>query len=318
MPTDEDSIIFATASYDHTIRLWQAHSGLLKRVLQHTDSQVNAMAISPDKRTLAAAGFQTVRLYDLVGNHSQHFHQFESLPKNVSAIGYNKTGRWMHTGGEDGNCRIWDIRDNSSVVQCSRTYKAKSIINTVALNPVNEHQVFIGDSAGHIYLWDLRSERDNQLHFQPDPLATIRSIAVNNEGSYFAALLCSGKCHVWSIKANPLETAIPRLCKEAHKSYGLKCEFSPDNTLLATCGADKTVNVFKTADFSLLRSYTHNDMKWVWDCAFSADSQFIITGSSEGLGRLWCVETGQIKREYKGHTKAITCIAFRDDSMGSR
>ena len=33
-----DGVILATGGYDHTIRLWQAHSGLNHKTFQHTDS----------------------------------------------------------------------------------------------------------------------------------------------------------------------------------------------------------------------------------------------------------------------------------------
>ncbi len=34
----DDPVILATASYDHTIRFWQAHSGICHRTVQHPDS----------------------------------------------------------------------------------------------------------------------------------------------------------------------------------------------------------------------------------------------------------------------------------------
>ena len=33
-----DQVIFATGSYDHTIKLWQAHTGICQRTFQHADS----------------------------------------------------------------------------------------------------------------------------------------------------------------------------------------------------------------------------------------------------------------------------------------
>ena len=33
-----DTVLLATASYDHTIRFWQAHSGICHRTVQHQDS----------------------------------------------------------------------------------------------------------------------------------------------------------------------------------------------------------------------------------------------------------------------------------------
>jgi len=35
---DNNSVILATGSYDHTIRFWQAHSGLCTRTVQHSES----------------------------------------------------------------------------------------------------------------------------------------------------------------------------------------------------------------------------------------------------------------------------------------
>merc|ERR1712071_703552 len=49
-----------------------------------------------------------------------------------------------------------------------------------------------------------------------------------------------------------------------------------------------------------------------WDIAFSADSQYAITASSDGTARLWSIETSEIAKEYIGHQKALTSLAFQD------
>lgn len=33
-----EQVIFVTGGYDHTIKLWQAHSGVCLRTMQHPDS----------------------------------------------------------------------------------------------------------------------------------------------------------------------------------------------------------------------------------------------------------------------------------------
>uniref|UniRef100_A0A7N6C0D6 Target of rapamycin complex subunit lst8 n=1 Tax=Anabas testudineus TaxID=64144 RepID=A0A7N6C0D6_ANATE len=52
-----DPVILATAGYDHTVRFWQAHSGICTRTVQHQDSQVNSLEITPDRSMIAAAGW---------------------------------------------------------------------------------------------------------------------------------------------------------------------------------------------------------------------------------------------------------------------
>ena len=41
----------------------------------------------------------------------------------------------------------------------------------------------------------------------------------------------------------------------------------------------------------------------MWDCAFSCDSDFILSGSSDGTAKIWLTETGEIIRNFKGHKK---------------
>uniref|UniRef100_A0A453H2S8 Target of rapamycin complex subunit LST8 n=1 Tax=Aegilops tauschii subsp. strangulata TaxID=200361 RepID=A0A453H2S8_AEGTS len=67
----QPSVILATASYDHTIRFWEAKSGRCYRTIQYPDSQVNRLEITPDKRFLAAAGNSHIRLFDVNSNSPQ-------------------------------------------------------------------------------------------------------------------------------------------------------------------------------------------------------------------------------------------------------
>ena len=49
-------------------------------------------------------------------------------------------------------------------------------------------------------------------------------------------------------------------------------------SFLATTSADTTVNIWQTSDFSLKKTLKEANQRWVWDCAFSEDSQYLITG----------------------------------------
>ena len=44
---------------------------------------------------------------------------------------------------------------------------------------------------------------------------------------------------------------------------------------------------------------------------------FLYSASTDQVARLWNVETGEVKREYSGHQKAIICLAFKDDMTDS-
>ena len=56
---------------------------------------------------------------------------------------------------------------------------------------------------------------------------------------------------------------------------------------LATCSADHTVKISSISpvyEFKLEKTM-QGHQRWVWDCAFSADLAYVVTGT------LWCTET---------------------------
>ena len=63
-----------------------------------------------------------------------------------------------------------------------------------------------------------------------------------------------------------------------------------------------------------LESTLANHQRWVWDCAFSADSAYLVTVSSDHYARLWELATGQIIRQYSGHHRGAICVALNDYS----
>jgi len=52
---------------------------------------------------------------------------------------------------------------------------------------------------------------------------------------------------------------------------------------------------------------------WVDDIAFSADGKFILSGSADGIMRLWDVATGKEIRQFIGHSMSINSVVFSPD-----
>ncbi|MES1916769.1 MAG: hypothetical protein MHM6MM_008556 [Cercozoa sp. M6MM] len=144
----------------------------------------------------------------------------------------------------------------------------------------------------------------------------------------------------------------------AHEQYCLRAKLSPDGRTLATVSADSTCRLWdlsagtgsvttssdgapgqvvqspvtedeqKDADDAdelvvppLLHTLTGH-LKWVWDADFSADSQFLVTASSDTTAKLWDVNAlrgapspGSVVpiKEYRGSYQALTCVALNDE-----
>lgn len=108
---------------------------------------------------------------------------------------------------------------------------------------------------------------------------------------------------------------------------------------MATACSDHTVRMWSLPDLEPTHTLTGHQ-KWVWDCAFSADSTYIITGttewhayvhgrpprrcvaspplplclsgSSDQSARLWELSAGTSIKTYAGHLKAVTAVALND------
>ncbi len=97
--------------------------------------------------------------------------------------------------------------------------------------------------------------------------------------------------------------------------------FSPDGEMLASGARDGTVNLWRVADGSLLRTLAgHTD--WVLSVAFSPDGKTLVSGAADGTVNLWRVADGSLLRTLEGHTGGVDSVAFSSDgetlASGSR
>ncbi|KAL7419340.1 TOR complex subunit lst8 [Cryptotrichosporon argae] len=309
----EMSVILCTAGYDHTIRFWEAWSGICYRQipLQPQWKQVNRLAISPDKNFLAAAGNAHVRIWDIPSLNNAPVMTLDGHTGNVTALMYSAQGKWIVTGSEDGTVRVWDTR--TGTVQ--RSYPHGCSVNDVVIHP-NQGELISCDQQGSVKIWDL-GENTCTHELVPAEDVPIRSVTIASDGGTLVAGNNMGTVFVWSIQNGvDATTLVPVTSFLAHPKYITRCLLSPDTRHLATCSADATVKLWRTRDYE----YTHERTlegheRWVWDAAFSADSAYLVTASSDHAARLWDLTTGETVRQYDGHHRAAVCCALNDINL---
>jgi G protein beta subunit-like protein len=126
-------------------------------------------------------------------------------------------------------------------------------------------------------------------------------------------------------------TSLVPVCKfSAHNTYITRVLLSPDVQHLATCSADHTAKIWKVENNIAepgsveaasepesfpLEMTLHGHQRWVWDCAFSADSAYLVTACSDHYARLWELSTENIIRQYNGHHRGAVCVALNDTAL---
>jgi target of rapamycin complex subunit LST8 len=162
-------------------RFWEALSGICSRTIQHPDSQVNRLCISPDKRFLAAAGHHTVKLFDIRSTNPAPLLVFEGHTGNITGVAFHCEGKWMVTSSEDGTVKIWETRTGT----IQRSYNHGSPANDVVIHP-NQGEIISCDRAGSIRLWDL-AENTCSHQLIPEEEVSVSSVTVASDGT----LLCA-------------------------------------------------------------------------------------------------------------------------------
>lgn len=271
---------------------------------------MNRLAISPDKRLLAAAIHKKVHVYEIGSPSSDPLAIFDGHSLNITSVAFHSEGKWLVTGSEDGNIKIWDLRSST----LHRTYDNSAPVNDVCIHP-NQGELISCDQSGSIKQWDL-SDNICSHELTPAGDVPIRSVSLASDGSCLVAGNNKGQCYVW--KVNDEHSGLPRFQAVtrflAHNKYLTRCLLSPDARYLATCSADTTVKIWSISsnyDFKQEKVLVGHQ-RWVWDCAFSADSAYLVTASSDHTARLWEMSSGETVRQYNGHHKATVCCALHD------
>ena len=310
-------IILATGSYDRTIRFWEPSTGICVRQLQFQDSQINCLAVSLDKSRLAAAGCIHLKLFDLTSSAQTHIASVEGHTQNITGLGFMRNG-CLYTCSEDGHIKVWDPKKLNARYDLDN----KCPVTCVVLHP-NQDEIICGDQLGRISVWRL-STADSvpngaailpAQQLCPSGDVAIRSIALNASGDL--CCIANNMGAVFCATVAPLDGSdILKVVHHyrAHQKYILKCVLSPDSKLLATASADSTISLWQVPDELekpwLLSKTMTGHHRWVWDVAFAQDSQYIVSVSSDHMGRLWDVNKEKSIVSYSGHHKPVTCVVL--------
>jgi WD40 repeat protein len=76
-------------------------------------------------------------------------------------------------------------------------------------------------------------------------------------------------------------------------AYAAVVAFSPDNSLVARAGWERTILIYRVSDGELLQTLTGHTDK-IWSISFSPDGTLLASGSFDETVRLWQVSDGTL------------------------
>ena len=303
-----------TSSEDQTVKVWDTRSGIVQRNYQHTHP-VNDVVIHPNQGELVSADRGgNIRVWDL--GESKCTHQLiPAEDVSVSSVSVASDGSLLAAGNNkvrsyvfvstselikpQGDVYIWRMfqsHDSTSLLPC-RVFKAhKEYLTRLLLSPDVKNLATC--SADHtVRIWKIEPTEEN--------LEVIPEFGKNEGMSQLNGSTASfGKDSQNSGSIN-LKDVSQRKVNGSSKNGDM-----PENADFFRVISDLIANRRPLPSDVVLE----NHQRWVWDCAFSADSAYLVTVCSDHYARLWELQTAQIIRQYNGHHRGAVCVALNDYS----
>ena len=175
--------VVASATSDHTVRLWDSHTGRqLGRPLVHESQIVTSVAFSPDGRQLAVVTRDDkIHVWDVASRRRLHV---LTCPTGHwigdCRLAFNRAGTLLAGGGWDGRARLWDVAtgEPAGVLQ-----GREANIYDLAFSP-DGRQLAVAGASGPVRLWNLATrESAGEL---PGPTGIVPRVAYSGDGRLIA------------------------------------------------------------------------------------------------------------------------------------
>ena len=278
-----DGKYLATGSQDRTARLWDAHTGEEKGVLEHGWWVIGVRFTSDGVRLVTTSYHGEVRLWDVASKlavmHSPMGHSWLTY----GTVCDPRHG-WIASFSVDGKARVWRAENGTPV---SPWYQHGAAVRDAAFAG-NDPELATAGQDGKLRIWRVGPERKESGSYLLGDNHEIQSVSLDPKGESFAVAWqgfpAGGGAQLISLKEGG--SRLPLGPQDVRSSEVL---FRPDGAEIAVGCSDGKTRVFDRQGRQL-RAIEH--ATGVVALSYTQDGQTLLSGSLDGT----LEETGKVEK----------------------
>jgi Tol biopolymer transport system component len=277
-----DGKYLATASKDHTARLWDATTGKEVRTFKGHKLGVYSVTFSPDGKTLATSSEdQTVRVWDVESGKEL---ACSSHVGEVYHVVFSPDGKRVATCGSDNVVILWDAATltrqakleghTHRVVTVSFSPDGRRLASACGTSAANDTT----QAGGEVKIWDVATGKE-VTSLPPATSTGVLTIVFSPDGKRLAGACMGKKVRIWEAA-----TGQESLALEGHTLDVYHVAFSPDGRRLASSSArwnKEEPGEIKLWDLATAKELTSfkGHAATIWSLAFSPDGTRLASAS---------------------------------------
>ena len=299
-----DGKIFASASEDKTVKLWNARPATLISTLTGHTGRIVSVSFHPNGKKILASGSEdgTVKLWDIT--HSTLIKTIKAHPRRVRTVSFSPDGQLLASCSSDGTIKLWKTADATLL----KSLKAHiGVVTHISFSPDNQTLASASFDTT-VRLWNIYD--GTLINTLEDHKSHTRSVRFSPDGKTLASTDEDGIVKLWNVADGSLLENLP-----THRRAVWSAIFSPDGKTLATISSDSKVKLWNLEDINdnttepqLLKGHRGR----IESIGFSPDGKTLVSESFDNAIKLWNLEVRE-PQTIKGNSTNVQNVSFSPD-----